>query len=260
MKIQLDKMFNSESMREYDMRRAERTGKAIKIMLGDGAGKDTYSSKNYSPYLIYEDEVPVALVKDLSPAANFQFYFDYYDNPQVLLDAVNFAQVVESVGGKDNYEFGTYRFWETSKEQMQVVPKYAIPRMNPSDYRSLYTNNNTLILNEKSYQTFHSSDGESYVMAISKKRITYACTEMHYDWIVKGKDLQNSQGTREARDIGILLSTLAMCDTRGSVAQDKKVELFKLIGIHPGPFRVIFEGQTYNYYLYENGKVTQDKS
>lgn len=243
---------------QQKMRNAQRENRAIKIMVGDSSRKDFFSVQEQSPYIIYERETPVAVVNDASPGLHFRFYFDHYNNPRVLLDAVNFAQVVEGIGGKENWKYGTYRFWENNQENMQIIPKYAIPRMNPEDYSLLYAKNNTLVLDDRTYQTFRSSDGGSYVISICKKRINYACTEEQYDRIVNEKNLKNCQGAREARDVGSLLSSLAKCDIKESVSNNNNLRTLEMIGIQPGFFKIIFEGETYSYYLSESGRITHD--
>lgn len=234
----------------YEMRKAQRASVAMKHMFGYGknTSRDTYTHSENSPYLTYTAVEPVAIIDNFmfSPL-QFRTYLDNFDNPSALLDIINFSPYHESAFGA-NWEYGVLCFGENTSTK-QVIPNYAIPRMNPENYSPLRATNNTLSLSDRSYRTLYSSSGDSYVMTINNKKISYAPTESAYDFGAKRINTKNSPGAKEREYTRKILNALIRGRHIDGYLKPEVQKVLSNLGFNPGKIRICVGDETNMYYL-----------
>ena len=59
----------------------------------------------------------------------------------------------------------------------QVVPNYAVPKINANSLSGIHAVNNSLVLKNKSYFAWTTSSGNRYAWTVNNGRIGYAVSE-----------------------------------------------------------------------------------
>lgn len=83
------------------------------------------------------------------------YYFANYNNSSAILDAINFGENVSCGYNSDFKEYGVISF--DLNGSRQVVPNYAVPKMNTSTMSGICAANNSLVLSNKSYYSWTTS-------------------------------------------------------------------------------------------------------
>ena len=80
------------------------------------------------------------------------YYLNHYNDMNAILDAINFSENV-SCGYDPNFkEYGVICFDYNGSRQM--IPNYAVPRINPGSLPQIRAVNNSLVLNNKGYYSW----------------------------------------------------------------------------------------------------------
>ena len=93
-------------------------------------------------------------------ASELSFYFANYDNSGAILDAINFGENVSCGYNPDFKEYGVISFDYNGSRQ--IVPNYAVPKINTGSLSGICAVNNSLVLNNKSYYSWTTSSGSRY--------------------------------------------------------------------------------------------------
>ena len=88
-------------------------------------------------------------------ASELSFYFANYDNSGAILDAINFGENVSCGYNPDFKEYGVISFDYNGSRQ--IVPNYAVPKINTGSLSGICAVNNSLVLNNKSYYSWTTS-------------------------------------------------------------------------------------------------------
>ena len=103
------------------------------------------------------------------------YYFANYNNSGAILDAINFGENVSGGYNSDFKEYGVISF--DLNGSRQVVPNYAVPKMNTSTMSGICAANNSLVLSNKSYYSWTTSSGGKYTWTVNNGRIGWAASE-----------------------------------------------------------------------------------
>ncbi len=91
------------------------------------------------------------------------------------MDAINFGENVSCGYNSDFKEYGVISF--DLNGSRQVVPNYAVPKMNTSTLSGICAENNSLVLSNKSYYSWTTSSGGKYTWTVNNGRIGWAASE-----------------------------------------------------------------------------------
>ena len=145
---------------------------AIQILLGQG--QDSLSISDIARS--FSKESIVALVDKSAniSTSDMAYYYANYNNSGAILDAINFGENV-SCGYNPNFkEFGVISFdYDGSR---QIVPNYAVPKINTSTLPRICAVNNLLVLNSKSYYSWTTSSGRKCTWTVNNGRIGCAAS------------------------------------------------------------------------------------
>ena len=226
---------------------------ALRIMLESqkSSKRDTLSIPNNTK--IFTKDGIAALIDGtpIPEESQLIFYFENYNNPKAILDAVNFGKKVSCGYNPDFKEFGITRIEVDGK--LQIIPNYAVPKMTAKGLSEIKAVNNTLTLSNKSYYSWTACDGKTYPWAVRDGRIGWAKSELMLSY----DDIPDSTGyRREMFFSGKILSALAKGGS-GLLIFDKKdiLDVCEHVGIETGFFTVDAGAGTHHYYLKESGKV-----
>ena len=103
------------------------------------------------------------------------FYFANYHNSRAILDEINFGENVSCGYNPDFKEYGVISFDYNGSRQ--VVPNYAVPKINTGVLSGIRAVNNSLVLNNKSYYSWTTTSGSRYPWTVNNGRIGWAASE-----------------------------------------------------------------------------------
>ncbi|MBR1853136.1 MAG: hypothetical protein IJ794_08350 [Lachnospiraceae bacterium] len=227
------------------VQKVRRAQKALEIFDGSDKPKKTDTVHISDISRTYSKEYLVALIKpgtDVS-AADFTFYFDHYNAPQALLDAINFYICASGIWPTDAKEFGMLSFRIDGVKQ--YIPIYAVPKMNARTLPSIYAENNTLKLIDKGYYRYTAKNGKNYTWAVHNGNVGWATSECFLS-----DDVVPSM-----HRAGDLLSRLGRGETTIGFSKEDMKEILAEFGIKEGPFSIDAGVGTHHYILHENGVV-----
>lgn len=134
---------------------------ALRILSETGkSGRDSLSISN-SAKSFSKESIAALIDKNANVSASeLSFYFANYNNSSAILGAINFGENV-SCGYNPNFkDYGVMDFDYNGSRQ--VVPNYAVPKINASSLSGIRAVNNSLVLNNKSYYSWTTSSGSRY--------------------------------------------------------------------------------------------------
>ena len=108
-------------------------------------------------------------------AQELSFYFSNYNNMEAILYAINFGENVSCGYNPDFKEYGVISF--DYHGNRQVVPNYAVPKINSALLSDICAKNNSLVLSNQSYYSWTSSNGGRYAWTVNNGRIGWAASE-----------------------------------------------------------------------------------
>ena len=109
-------------------------------------------------------------------ASELSFYFANYDNLGAILDAINFGENVSCGYNPDFKEYGVISFDYNGSRQ--IVPNYAVPKINTGSLSGICAVNNSLVLNNKSYYSWTTSSGSRYTWTVNTSRHERRCKDL----------------------------------------------------------------------------------
>lgn len=224
---------------------------ALQLLSGAGNGKKrdslsiSASARNFS-----RERIAALIDKSANVSAGeLSYYFANYNNPRAILDGINFGEHVECGYNPDFKDYGVMSFDYSGSRQ--VVPNYAVPKINTSTLSGIHAENNSLVLNNKSYYAWTTSNGSRYPWAVSNGNIGYASSESL---------LTENHGTDDRREMvkaSGILSALAQGESLWDVLYSRKEVLStcEKVGITPGFFSIDAGAGKHTYILQESGNV-----
>ena len=131
--------------------------KAIQMLLGAGNNKKQDSLSISDAARGFSKQSIAALIDKNANISNNElaYYFANYNNSSAILDAINFGENVSCGYNSDFKEYGVIYFELNGSRQ--VVPNYAVSKMNTSTLSGICAANNSLVLSNKSYYSWTTS-------------------------------------------------------------------------------------------------------
>lgn len=201
----------------------------------------------------YSKEYIVALTNtchDVS-ASDFSFYFDNYNNMPALLDAINFNEdIVFGSYTPELKEFGALSFKLDGIRQL--IPNYAVPKINACTLPAISAENNKLILEDKGYYCYTAKNGKKYTWSVHNGNVGWATSEK---MLSEDGDLSAYNYRWEMHRAGDLLSRLAKGNSTYGFLNEELKETLSGFGITEGHFTIDAGAGTRHYMLLENGVV-----
>ena len=178
----------------------------LRLLSGSGGGKKRDSLSISSTARSFSKESIAALVDKSAnvSASELSYYFANYNNPRAILDAINFGSHVECGFNPDFKDYGALSFIHNGSRQ--VVPIYAVPKINTSPLPGIHAVNNSLVLKNKSYYAWTASDGRRYPWAVNNGYIGWAVSE---SLLTENMNPRERDSRCEMSKAGNILSNLA---------------------------------------------------
>ena len=225
---------------------------AIQILLGGGKNKNRDSIFISDTARSFSKKSIAALIdKSANVSANeLSFYFANYNNPSAILAAINFGENVSCGYNPDFKEYGVIYFDYNGSSQ--VVPNYAVPKINTNSLPGIRAVNNSLVLNNKSYYSWTTSNGSRYAWTVNNGRIGYAASESLLS------DIEDPRGKNykwEMRKASNILTDLARGIDLWGHSRDDVLSTCQKVGITPGFFSIDAGAGKHTYILKESGQV-----
>ena len=120
--------------------------KAIQMLLGAGNNKKQDSLSISDAARGFSKQSIAALIDKNANISNSElaYYFANYNNSSAILDAINFGENVSCGYNSDFKEYGVISF--DLNGSRQVVPNYAVPKMNTSTMSGICAANNLSLI------------------------------------------------------------------------------------------------------------------
>ena len=249
----------SDSISAYQTQCSQRDRKslaaqgALRILAGSGNNRrDSLSISNSARS--FSKKSIAALIDNSAnvSASELSFYFANYNNPRAILDAINFGTNVECGYNPEFKDYGVMCFDYNGSRQ--VVPNYAVPKINTGTLPGIHAVNNSLILNNKSYYAWTVSDGRRYPWAVNNGYIGWAVSE---SLVTENTNRGETSSRWEMGKAGDILTHLAQGSSLWDVLYSRKEVLStcEKVGITPGFFSVDAGAGKHTYILQESGEV-----
>ncbi len=224
---------------------------ALQLLSGTGKSKKRDSFTISSDARKFSREHIAALVDKSAnvSASELSYYFANYNNPSAILDAINFGEHVECGYNPDFKDYGAMYFDYNGSRQ--VVPIYAVPKINANSLPGIRAVNNSLVLKNKSYYAWTGVNGSRYAWSVNSGIIGYTLSESL---------LAENRGTNyrmEMGKAGDILSAMARGRDLWNVSYSRKEVLAtcEKVGIKPGFFSIDAGAGKHTYILRESGDV-----
>ena len=228
--------------------------KAIQMLLGAGNNKKQDSLSISDAARGFSKQSIAALIDKNANISNSElaYYFANYNNSSAILDAINFGENVSCGYNSDFKEYGVISF--DLNGSRQVVPNYAVPKMNTSTMSGICAANNSLVLSNKNYYSWTTSSGSKYTWTVNNGRIGWAASESllaentnQKEQIISGKCVRQAISCRiwhRERVCGGYL-----------YSNEEVLSVCEKVGISPGFFSIDAGAGKHTYLLQESGKT-----
>ena len=227
---------------------------ALRLLSGSGNGTMRDSLSISSRAQSFSKKSIAALVDKSAhvSASELSYYFANYNNPRAILDAINFGTNVECGYNPEFKDYGVMNFDYNGSRQ--VVPNYAVPKINTSTLSGIHAVNNSLVLNNKSYYVWTASDGRRYPWAVNNGYIGWAVSE---SLLTENTNRGETNSRCEMGKASNILSIVAQGGSLWNVLYSRKEVLVtcEKVGITPGFFSIDAGAGKYTYILQESGDV-----
>ena len=226
---------------------------ALRILAGAGSsGRDSLSISNRARSF---SKKSIAALIDKSAnvsASELSFYFANYNNPSAILDAINFGTNVSCGYNPEFKDYGVMCFDYNGSRQ--IVPNYAVPKINTSTLSGIHAVNNSLVLNNKSYYVWTASDGRRYPWAVNNGYVGWAVSE---SLLTENTNRGETSSRWEMGKAGDILTHLAQGSSLWDELYSRKEVLStcEKVGIKPGFFSIDAGAGKHTYILQESGNV-----
>ena len=224
---------------------------ALSILAGAGNnGRDSLSISN-SARRFSKESIAALIDKSANVSASeLSFYFANYNNPSAILDAINFGENV-SCGYDPNFkDYGVISF--NYNGSSQVVPNYAVPKINASSLSGIHAVNNSLILNNRSYYSWTTSSGSRYMWTVNNGKIGWAASE---SLLAENTNQKGTNYKWEMRKSGDILTNLAQGKDLWGYSREEVLSTCEKVGITPGFFPIDAGAGKHTYLLQKSGEV-----
>lgn len=227
--------------------------KAIQILLGAGNNKKQDSLSISDTARSFSKESIAALIDKSAniSTSELDYYFANYNNSSAILDAINFGENVSCGYNPDFKEYGVISFDYNGSSQ--VVPNYAVPKINPNSLSGIRAVNNSLVLNNKSYYSWTTSSGSRNTWTVNNGKIGWAASE---SLLAENTNQKGTNYKWEMQKAGNILSYLAQGKSLWGYSRGEVLSTCEKVGITPGFFSIDAGAGKHTYILQESGEVT----
>ena len=224
---------------------------ALQFLSGAGSGRSRDSFTISSEARKFSRESIVALVDKSANVSReeLSYYFANYNNSRAILDAINFSEGVSRGYNPAFKDYGVIRF--ECNGNRQIIPNYAVPKMNAGSLPGIHAVNNSLVLDNRSYYAWTASNGSRYAWSVNNGRIGYVQSEK----LLAEGNSRNYEA--EMGKAGNILTALAQGRDLWNELYSRKEVLStcEKVGIKPGFFSVDAGAGKHTYILQESGDV-----
>ncbi len=225
---------------------------ALKILSESGKKQDRLSISRTAQSFSKES---IAALIDKSAnvsTSELSYYFANYNNPGAILNAINFGENVSCGYNPDFKEYGVISFDYNGSRQ--VVPNYAVPKINTSTLPYVRAVNNSLVLNNRSYYSWTTCSGSKYTWTVNNGKIGWAASE---SLLAEHTNRKGTNDKWEMRKASNILSELAQGKSLwGYIYRNEEVlSVCEKVGISPGFFSIDAGAGKHTYILQESGKT-----
>ena len=228
--------------------------KAIQMLLGAGNNKKQDSLSISDAARGFSKQSIAALIDKNANISNSElaYYFANYNNSSAILDAINFGENVSCGYNSDFKEYGVISF--DLNGSRQVVPNYAVPKMNTSTMSGICAANNSLVLSNKSYYSWTTSSGGKYTWTVNNGRIGWAASE---SLLAENTNQKGTNYKWEMCKAGNILSDLAQGKSVWGYlySNEEVLSVCEKVRISPGFFSIDAGAGKHTYLLQESGKT-----
>lgn len=228
--------------------------KAMQILLGTENHKKQDSLSISDTARNFSKESIAALIDKGAniSTSELAYYFANYNNSSAILDAINFGENVSCGYNSDFKEYGVVSF--DFNGSRQVVPNYAVPKINTNTLSGICAVNNSLVLSNKSYYSWTTSNGSKYTWTVNNGRIGWAASE---SLLAENTNQKGTNYKWEMRKAGNILSDLAQGKGVWSYlySDDEVLSVCEKVGISPGFFCIDAGAGKHSYLLQKSGKI-----
>lgn len=179
----------------------------------------------------------------------FSFYLENKENPQKLLDLINFASDVVVY----SYDMRGGWFSIGCDGKGQCIPAYAIGYMNPDTLDVLRATGNVLSLKSKSYYAYVADNGEKCVCVFNNNAFHSATAAKVIGGGIKSPLVKEKFKNTQKLITDLLKGDKLSFKNRSSKSAD--LICLKELGIVPGDFSIVTDGVTKNYFLKDDGTI-----
>lgn len=178
------------------------------------------------------------------------YYFNNYHNSSAILDAINFSENVSCGYDPDFKEYGVISFdYNGSK---QIIPNYAVPKINTSSLTKICAVNNSLVMNNQSYYAWTTSSGGRYTWTVNNGKVGWAASEA---LLAENTNIRAANYKWEMRKASSILSALAQGKNLYGFSREDVLSVCGSVGFTAGFFSIDAGSGKHNYILQESGKV-----
>lgn len=228
-----------------------RQQQAIKLLSETGSYRRDSLSISNSARSFSKESIAALIDKSANVSASeLSYYFANYNNSSAILDAINFGENV-ACGYNPNFkEYGVISFDYNGSSQ--IVPNYAVPKINTSSLSGIRAVNNSLVLNNKSYYSWTMSSGSRYTWTVNNGKIGWASSE---SLLAENTNQKGTNYKWEMRKASNILSSLAQGKDLWGYSREEVLSTCEKAGINPGFFSIDAGAGKHTYILQESGKV-----
>ena len=236
--------------------RLARQRAALQLLSGAGSGRSRDSFTISSEARKFSRERIAALVDKSANVSReeLSYYFANYNNSRAILDAINFSEGVSCGYNPEFKHYGVMRF--NYNGSRQIIPNYAVPKMNAGALPGIHAVNNSLVLEDKSYYAWTAPSGHRYSLAVHNGNIGWASSEA---FLMMGDDTNRGAANdiREMGKAGNILSTLTQGREpwTGLYSRKEVLATCEKVGITPGFFSIDAGAGKHTFILRESGDV-----
>lgn len=226
--------------------------KAMRTLLGNESrsGKDAlFISETAQSFS--KQSIAALIDKSANTSAQeLSFYFSNYSNKDAILYAINFGENVSCGYNPDFKEYGVISF--DYHGNRQVVPNYAVPKINSALLSGICAKNNSLVLRNQSYYSWTTANGGRFAWTVNNGRIGWAASE---SLLVENTNQKGTNYKWEMRKASNILTALAQGKSLYGYDKKEVLSVCEKVGLTPGFISVDAGAGMHRYILQENGKV-----
>lgn len=178
------------------------------------------------------------------------YYFNNYHDISAILDAINFSENVSCGYDPDFKEYGVISFDYNGSRQ--IIPNYAVPKINTSSLPKICAVNNSLVLNNQSYYAWTTSSGGWYTWTVNNGKVGWATSEA---LLAENTNIRGANYKWEMRKASSILSALAQGKNLYGFSREDVLSVCGSVGFKAGFFSIDAGSGKHNYILQESGKV-----